>query len=378
MAEGPRAFTLWHQAADSQARTGLVETPHGRIPTPMFMPVGTAATVKSLTMEHLREIGARIILGNTYHLYLRPGTEVISAFGGLHGFQGWDRQLLTDSGGFQIFSLRDKFKVGDEGVRFQSHIDGSRHELGPEKAVDIQLALNSDIQMVLDQFAPHPASRASDEEACRRTTLWATRARRHFLEHRRGQWQFCIVQGGLWADLRQKSLDELLPLAFDGYAVGGLSVGEPQADFERITGLMGPRLPADKPRYLMGSGTPEEILHAVGAGFDLFDCVLPSRNARRGTLFTSEGKLQIRNERYRNDPRPLDPDCGCPTCTRYSRAYLRHLFLAREMSAATLLTLHNLQFYLDFMARIRYFIELDRFQEFRQGFIARYRQGVSP
>jgi len=363
-------------ARDGRARSGRAVTDNGAFDTPAFMPVGTAGSVKALTPTQLREAGAQIILANTYPLFLRPGTAVISVFGSLRRFMGWDGPVLTDSGGFQIFSLRGNARVGEEGVRFQSHLDGSRFTLSPEDAVDIQNVLDSDIQMVLDHFAPHPASRAQDERALRLTTAWAARARKRFLRSRRGgNAQFAIVQGGLHADLRQRSLAELAAMDFEGYAVGGLSVGESTTEFRSVLGPLAPQLPEDKPRYLMGAGTPEDILFAVGSGVDLFDCVLPSRNARNGTLFTSRGKVRIKNEKYKADPRPLDESCACATCRRFSRAYLRHLFLSREILASVLNTVHNIHFYLDFMAKIRYAILSGAFAEFQSTFLAGFQEG---
>ncbi len=356
-----------------QARAGRMETKNGAVDTPVFMPVGTAGTVKALTPAQLGDAGAQIILANTYHLFLRPGTEVIRQFASLHDFMAWDRPILTDSGGFQIFSLRANARVDEQGVRFKSHLDGSSFFLGPEEVVDIQNILDSDIQMVLDHFAPHPASRAQDEKALRLTRLWADRARDHFLKSNRRNFQFAIVQGGLHADLRERSLRELAAMDFDGYAIGGLSVGESEREFRETLRPLAPCLPAGKPRYLMGSGTPEDILFAVENGVDMFDCVLPSRNARNGTLFTSRGRVRIKNEKYKFDPQPLDNDCSCYTCRRFSRAYLRHLFMSREILASIVNTIHNIHFYLDFMSKIRYAIQSHKFIEFKEDFLARYK-----
>jgi len=356
-----------------QARTGRIETKNGGIDTPIFMPVGTAGTVKALTPQQLAEAGAQIILANTYHLFLRPGTDVIKEFASLHRFMAWDKPILTDSGGFQIFSLRANAKVDDQGVRFKSHLDGSSFFLSPEAVVDIQNVLDSDIQMVLDHFAPYPAVRDQDEKALRLTSHWAARAREHFLRTNRRNFQFAIVQGGLHADLREKSLRELSAMDFDGYAIGGLSVGETLEEFKQILQPLAPRLPADRPRYLMGSGTPEDILFAVENGVDMFDCVLPSRNARNGTLFTSRGRVIIKNEKYKCDPQPLDGDCRCYTCRNFPRAYLRHLFMSREILASILNTIHNIHFYLDFMAKIRYAVQSLKFIEFKEDFLALYK-----
>jgi queuine tRNA-ribosyltransferase len=352
------------------ARAGRVTTRNGVFETPAFMPVGTAGTVKALTPRQLEEAGAQVILANTYHLFLRPGTGIIQKFGSLHRFMAWDKPILTDSGGFQIFSLKSNARVSEEGVRFKSHLDGSSFTLTPEGVVDIQNILGSDIQMVLDNFAPHPASRAQDEKALHLTGRWASRARERFAKTNHANFQFAIIQGGLHEDLRQRSLGELAAMDFDGYAIGGLSVGESQADFQRILRPLAPELPAAKPRYLMGSGTPEDILFAVECGMDMFDCVLPSRNARNGTLFCSRGKVKIKNEKYKSDMRPLDEDCQCYTCRNFSRAYLRHLFISREILASILNTIHNIHFYLDFMAKIRYAIQSAKFSELKENYLA--------
>jgi len=368
-------FRLEHSDPGSHARAGRLATLHGEIETPVFMPVGTAGSVKGILPSRLSELGARIILGNTYHLFVRPGLDVIRGFGGLHRFISWPGALLTDSGGFQIFSLQGRTRVDDHGVRFQSHLDGSPFQLTPEDVVDIQNVLGSDIQMVLDHFAGYPASRDEDADARRRTALWARRARERFLESQSENAQFAIVQGGLHEDLRRESLQELREMDFEGYAVGGLSVGEPRPEFERIVAYTAPRLPRDRPRYLMGSGTPEEILHAVAAGIDMFDCVMPTRNARNGSLFTRNGRLSIKNERFRHDSLPPDPACGCYTCRNFSRAYLRHLYLSREINSAVLNTIHNLRFYLDLLKDIRYSIRLDRFAAFKDAFLEQYLEG---
>ncbi len=338
------------------------------------MPVGTAGTVKALTPQQLSDAGAQIILANTYHLFLRPGTEIIRKFASLHRFMAWNKPILTDSGGFQIFSLQANARVSESGVRFKSHLDGSLFSLSPEDVVEIQNVLDSDIQMVLDHFATHPASRAQDEKALELTGLWAARAREHFLKTNRGNFQFGIIQGGLHArPARAFAARSWPPWTFDGYAIGGLSVGESQAEFQRILAPLAPELPAAKPRYLMGSGTPEDILFAVEKGVDMFDCVLPSRNARNGTLFSSRGKVRIKNEKYKSDMRPLDESCSCYTCRNFSRAYLRHLFISREILASILNTIHNIHFYLDFMAKIRYAIQSHKFIEFKENFLALYK-----
>ncbi len=367
-------FKLLNKDSESNARTGLIKTHNGDIQTPIFMPVGTAGTVKAMTMQHLKETKAQIILGNTYHLFLRPGLEVINEFGSLHKFISWDRPILTDSGGFQIFSLKGKTKVTDEGVSFQSHIDGDRFFLTPETVVDIQNSLGSDIQMVLDNFSPYPSSDAEDQRAFDITNLWAGRARAHFLKSGSKNFQFAIVQGGLNEELRSESLAKLTEIGFDGYAVGGLSVGEPVSEFERIVSYIVPKMPIEKPRYLMGSGTPEEILHAVGNGIDMFDCVMPTRNARNGTLFTSTGKIAIKNEKHKFDKAPLDKKCECYTCKNFSRSYLRHLYLSKEISSSMLNSIHNIHFYLDFMGKIRYAIKINQFNIFRKEFLSEYKQ----
>jgi len=326
------------------------------------MPVGTQATVKGLRNEALEELDAQIILSNTYHLYLRPGQDLIGKLGGLHRFMSWDRAILTDSGGYQVFSLSELRKISDEGVRFRSHLDGSEHLLTPEKATEIQLALGSDLAMVLDECIGTPAPRELAEAALRRTTAWANRARRHFEQCARQngrlpQWQFGIVQGATFADLRRESARQLLAIDFPGYAVGGLAVGEPHEVTSDMTREVTELLPWDKPRYLMGVGRPEQLADYVRRGIDMMDCVLPTRAARHACLYTSEGKVLIKNARYAQDQRPVDPACRCSVCRRYTRAYLRHLFAAGELTAAILASHHNVHFYLDFMRQIREAIE---------------------
>jgi queuine tRNA-ribosyltransferase len=362
------------------ARRGRLTTPHGIVETPFFMPVGTQATVKCLTQEALEELGAEIILSNTYHLYLRPGHELVRKLGGLHKFMSWPRAILTDSGGFQVFSLSDLRKVTDEGVRFRSHLDGSEHLLTPEKAAEIQLALGSDIAMVLDECIETPAPRNKAEAALKRTTEWAKRARTYFLEcaQRNGnlpQWQFGIVQGATFADLRRESAKQLLDLDFPGYAVGGLAVGEPHEITCKMTAEATALLPKDRLRYLMGVGRPEQIADYVALGIDMMDCVLPTRAARHACLYTSEGRVLIKNARYAADQRPIDPKCNCSVCRRYSRAYLRHLFAAGELTAAILATHHNVHFYLDIMRQIREAIEFGNLANFSSEMHARYAVG---
>jgi queuine tRNA-ribosyltransferase len=356
-------FSFAVEARDGRARAGRLTTPHGEVETPVFMPVGTAGAVKAVLHRDLREIGARILLANTYHLMLRPGDALVAGLGGLHSFTGWDGPFLTDSGGYQVFSLAALRKLDEEGVRFQSHLDGSPHLLSPERSMEVQQNLGADIAMAFDECPPGDAPREVVAEATARTTRWARRSRD---AHRReDQWLFGIVQGGVYLDLREASARGLLEVGFPGYAIGGLSVGEPKAGRDRVLEHLDPVLPAEKPRYLMGVGTPEDLVDAVARGIDMFDCVLPTRNARNGQLFTSRGRLSIRNARHRDDPRPPDPDCRCPTCRTASRAYLRHLHQANEMTAATLMTIHNLFFYLDMMGSMRQSIRLCRFEEWR-------------
>ena len=361
----------------SGARLGRLETPHGVIETPAFMPVGTAATVKGLTQETLESLGAGILLANTYHLYLRPGHERVRRLGGLHRFMAWHGAILTDSGGFQVFSMADLRDVSDEGVRFRSYLDGSQHFFTPEISVEVQAALGSDIAMVLDECIEFPASRERARQAARRTTEWALRSRRAFAE--RGdaerQWQFAIVQGGVHADLRRQSADELVAMDFPGYAIGGLAVGEPHALTLEMASEATARLPAERPRYLMGVGKPEHLADYVAAGVDMMDCVLPTRNARNGCLFTHAGRLLIKRAEYAEDLLPIDPECGCPVCARYTRAYLRHLYLANEILAAILNTIHNVYFYLDRMRKIREAIQSGNLAAFRSVLQARLEAG---
>jgi queuine tRNA-ribosyltransferase len=362
------------------ARRGKLTTPHGVIETPVFMPVGTAATVKGLTQDALEELGAGIILANTYHLYLRPGHELIRKLGGLHSFMAWRNAILTDSGGYQVFSLSELRKITDEGVRFRSHLDGSEHLLTPEKAAEIQLALGSDIAMVLDECIETPAPREVAEAAVKRTTEWARRARRYFLDAagRNGgpaQWQFGIVQGATFADLRRESARQLLELDFPGYAVGGLAVGEPHEMTCEMATEVTTLLPKERPRYLMGVGRPEQLADYVARGIDMMDCVLPTRAARHACLYTSEGRVLIKNARYIEDQRPIDPNCACSVCRRYTRAYLRHLFAAGEITAAILATHHNVRFYLDIMRQIREAITFGHLANFASELRARYAAG---
>ncbi len=352
----------------SKARAGLMKTRHGSIATPVFMPVGTLGTVKSLTPEELLASGVQILLGNTYHLYLRPGCEVIKRFSGLHRFMGWDRPILTDSGGFQVFSLAKLFKINPGGVTFQSHIDGSSHLLTPEKAVEIQTDLDSDIVMCLDECIPYPAAREQAAAALDRTSLWAARCKAAWQAAANGSALFGIVQGGMYQDLRLTSADALAAIGFSGYAVGGLSVGEPKDVMLETAAYTLARLPDDRPKYVMGTGTPEDLVELVDLGADMFDCVMPTRNARNGQLFTSSGTVNISNAAYRDDTGPIESGCTCYTCRRYSRAYLRHLYLSRELLAYRLNTIHNVHYYIDLAGRMRTAIEQGCFKAFKKEF----------
>jgi len=343
---------LEFEANDGAARSGVLKTPRGDIRTPAFMPLGTAGSVKAMLPQSVRETGADIILGNSYHLMLRPGAERVARLGGLHKFMGWERPILTDSGGFQVMSLTKLRKLDEDGVRFRSHIDGSEHFLSPERAMEIQRLLGSDIQMVLDECPPFPATRADMEESVALTARWARRSKAAFGEQM-GRACFGIVQGGVFDDLRARSAQELKDMGFDGYAVGGLAVGEPQAAmFETLEATV-PLLPQNKPRYLMGVGKPDDIAGAVLRGIDMFDCVLPTRSGRNGQAFTRSGPLNLRNARHAEDPAPLDEACRCPACRAFSRAYLHHVVKAGEIIAAMLLTWHNLTYYQDLMAELR-------------------------
>jgi queuine tRNA-ribosyltransferase len=358
-------FEILKQDEQTGARLGRCSTPHGFFHTPAFLPVGTQATVKAMTPEDLQGVGAEIILSNTYHLYLRPGHERIRRLGGLHRFMHWDLPLLTDSGGFQVFSLNSLAKVSEEGVQFQSHLDGSLHKITPEKAIQIQEALGADIIMCLDECTPYPASHAEAERSLGITLNWSRRCKES--HSTREQALFGIVQGGMYPDLRRRSAEALGEMGFDGYALGGLSVGESKETLVQVIGETAPLLPAHQPRYLMGVGTPWDMIRAIQRGVDIFDCVLPTRNARNGMLFTRAGRMVIKNAKYGEDSGPIDPGCSCYTCRNYSRAYLRHLYLAGEILAMRLNTIHNLHFYLNFMGEVRRAIAEDRFLEFRKG-----------
>ena len=370
-------FKLLH--TDGPARRGEVHTTHGVIQTPAFMPVGTRGAVKSVTQRDLEDLDAEIILGNTYHLYLKPGDELIARAGGLHKFIGWHRPILTDSGGYQVFSLAAMRRISDEGAQFRSHLDGSLHLLTPERATDIQARLGSDIAMVLDECVASTADPVDAREAMERSVKWAARSRQRLLQLRaggvddvvvtnQGQAQFGIVQGGVDRGLRTESAQATIDIGFEAYAIGGLSVGEPAEVMYEVVAHTAPLLPADRPRYLMGTGMPDDLIECVARGVDMFDCVLPTRNARNGQLLTARGPLVIKNARYAEDPLPPDPGCGCYTCRHFSRAYLRHLYIAGEMTAATLNSIHNLYFYLDTMRRIREAIVFGTFEQLRQEF----------
>ncbi|WP_299453681.1 tRNA guanosine(34) transglycosylase Tgt [uncultured Pigmentiphaga sp.] len=368
-------------ATDGQARRGRVTLNHGVVETPIFMPVGTYGTVKAMAPNELVEIGAQIVLGNTFHLWLRPGTEIIDAHGGLHGFMQWHKPILTDSGGFQVFSLEGLRKITEEGVRFASPIDGARLMLTPEESMRIQRSLNSDIAMVFDECTPYeidgrPATADEAATSMRMSLRWARRSRTEFDRLENPNALFGIVQGGMYEHLRDESLAGLTDIGFHGYAIGGLSVGEPKEDMQRILAHVAPRLPQDAPRYLMGVGTPEDLVDGVANGVDMFDCVMPTRNARNGWLFTRYGDVKIRNARYRDDTRPLDESCSCYTCRNFSRAYLHHLFRSNEILGARLNTIHNLHYYLNLMQEMRDAIAAGRFAAWRAEFAANRARGV--
>lgn len=385
-------FSFERIASDNttSARAGRITTAHGSIDTPAFMPVGTQGSVKALTQEMLERAGASIILGNTYHLYLRPGHATINQLGGLHRFISWEHPILTDSGGFQVFSLTSLRKMTEEGVEFQSHIDGASHFISPEKSMEIQAALGSDIVMTFDECTPFPATRDEALASLELTGRWARRSKQRLIELHNDptaasqagitivnqtQALFGINQGSTFLDLREQSLDGLIEIGFDGYAIGGLSVGEEKGAMFEVVSHIAPRMPEDRPRYLMGVGTPEDIVEAVALGVDMFDCVMPTRNARNGQLFTSRGKLNIKNSRYKDDSQPLDDACLCEVCRRYSRAYIRHLYMSGEILGSVLSSLHNVSFYLDTMRGIRQSIELGTFSKFRDSFLSGLARG---
>ena len=364
-------YELIKKDSRTKARRGRVNTPHGPIETPVFMPVGTAGTVKAMKPEEVRDMGAQIILGNTYHLYLRPGHEVVKAAGGLHKFMNWERAILTDSGGFQVFSLGAMRKISEEGVEFRSHIDGSKHMLSPEKSMEIQNALGSDIMMAFDECAPYPADRNYVKNSLERTTRWLKRCKEY---HKNTEQQslFGIMQGGMYKDLRKQSAEEIVELDLPGYTIGGLSVGEPKEIMYEVMDDCVDYLPADKPRYLMGVGSPDCLFEGVERGIDMFDCVLPTRIARHGMAMTSQGRVNIKNAKYERDFTPLDPNCDCYTCRNYSKAYLRHLFKSDEILSSMLMTTHNLHFLVNTMDGIRKAIEEDRFLEYKKEFYDSY------
>ena len=364
-------YQLLHEDKTTGARRGIVHTPHGDIQTPVFMPVGTQATVKSMTPEELKEIGAQIILSNTYHLYLRPGHKLVKEAGGLHNFMRWDRPILTDSGGFQVFSLGDLRKITEEGVEFKSHLDGSKHFFSPESVMEIEEALGADIIMSFDECVGYPATREYTENSMERTTRWAKRCKAaHKNTDKQGL--FGIIQGGFYKDLREKSARDLIELDLPGYAIGGISVGEPKEEFLDILRYTAPLMPKNKPRYLMGVGTPDYLIEAAIAGIDMCDCVLPTRIARNGTAMTWNGKVVVRNATYERDFSPLDPECDCYTCRNYTRAYIRHLIKANEILGVRLLSIHNINFLTKLMEKVRIEIEHDNLLEFRKEFYKKY------
>ena len=368
-------------ATDGAARRGEITLNHGVVQTPIFMLVGTYGSVKAMLPHELEEIGAQIVLGNTFHLWLRPGTEVMEKHGGLHGFMQWHKPILTDSGGFQVFSLNGLRKITEEGVKFASPIDGARLFLTPEESMRIQRALNSDIAMVFDECTPYaidgrPATPEEAARSMRMSLRWARRSRTAFLEQENPNALFGIVQGGMYESLRDESLAGLVDIGFEGYAIGGLSVGEPKEDMLRVLAHVAPRLPEHAPRYLMGVGTPEDLVEGVSRGVDMFDCVMPTRNARNGWLFTRHGDVKIRNARYRDDTRPLDPSCSCHTCRHFSRAYLHHLQKSNEITGSRLNTLHNLHFYLAIMGEMRTAIEKGEFGAWREKFARDRASGI--
>ncbi|MBS1813159.1 MAG: tRNA guanosine(34) transglycosylase Tgt [Acidobacteria bacterium] len=366
----------------SQARTGRIVTAHSVIETPVFMPVGTRGTVKALTQEMLEALDARIILGNTYHLFLRPGHELVAELGGLHQFISWPRSILTDSGGFQVFSLGELRKIKEEGVEFRSHLDGSKKFISPEISMQIQHALGSDIVMAFDECTPYPATPTEARKSLELTARWAQRSRAEFDRLKTSDvtpaFLFGIIQGSVYHDLRQQSLEQLLEVGFEGYAIGGLSVGEEKQMMYDTTEFIAPLMPVGKPRYLMGVGTPADLVESVARGVDMFDCVMPTRNARNGQVFTARGKLNVRNAKYAKDTNPLDAECRCAVCHRYSRAYIRHLYLNDEILASILCSYHNIAFYLDLMRQIRQAIALGEFTTFRTGFLSQYKSATNP
>lgn len=363
------SYELLHEDKNSGARRGVIHTPHGDIQTPIFMPVGTQATVKSMTPEEVEENGGQIILGNTYHLYFRPGDELVKEAGGLHDFMNWHKPILTDCGGFQVFSLSELRKIHEEGVEFKSELDGSKHFFSPEKVMEIQENLGADIIMSFDECCPYPSTYEYTKDSMERTTRWAKRCKN---SHKTDQALFGIVQGGFFRDLREKSAKDLIDMDFPGYAIGGISVGEPKEKFLEVLRYTAPMLPTNKPRYLMGVGSPDYLIEAALAGIDMCDCVLPTRIARNGTAMTSHGKVVVRNATYEHDFTPLDPECDCYTCRTYTRAYIRHLIKCKEILGARLLSIHNIKFLTNLMERVRIEIENDNLQNFAQEFYKKY------
>jgi len=379
----PIQFSISARDSSSLARVGQLDLPHGSVQTPIFMPVGTYGTVKAMTPRDLEEVHAQIILGNTFHLWLRPGLEVVKKHGGLHRFMAWDKPILTDSGGFQVFSLGALRKISEEGVTFASPINGDKLFMSPEVSMEIQAVLNSDIAMQFDECTPYESHGKATTEKTAQQSLelslrWGERSIKHFRELETGNGLFGIVQGGMFENLRELSLAGVSEQGFDGIAIGGLSVGEPKPEFERILNFTAPKLPAHLPHYLMGVGTPEDLILAVSLGIDMFDCVMPTRNARNGWLFTRFGDLKLRNSGYKDDDRPLDPSCACYTCKHFTRSYLNHLQKANEILGSQLNTIHNLAYYLQLMTEVREAISQDRFQAYREEFHRNRQRGVEP
>ncbi|MCC3145367.1 tRNA guanosine(34) transglycosylase Tgt [Halanaerobium sp. Z-7514] len=364
-------FELLKESKNTEARLAEITTSHGKIETPIFMPVGTQATVKAMSSRELKEINSQIILANTYHLYLRPGDELIKKAGGLHDFMSWDRPILTDSGGFQVFSLSDMREIKEEGVYFRSHLDGSKHFISPEKSMQIQKNLGSDIVMAFDECPPYPAEKSYVEKSLNRTLRWAERSKKEMENSE--QALFGIIQGGVYPELRKESVKEICKLDFPGYSIGGVSVGEPKEEIYKILDYTTPIMPKNKPRYLMGVGTPEDLLEGVYYGIDMFDCVMPTRIARHGQVFTAEGRLTVRNAVYAEDFNPLDSDCDCHVCQNYTRGYIRHLLKRNEILGVRLTSYHNLYFMLEFSEKIRKAIKEDRFLDFREEFYQKYK-----
>jgi len=370
-----KSFEVLKKSKNKDARTGKIVTAHGMVNTPVFIPVGTQATVKTLSPKELEEAGAELILSNTYYLFLRPGVEIIEKAGGLHKFMGWNKPIISDSGGYQVFSLADLRKISEEGVEFQSHIDGARHFLSPEKIIEIQIGLASDIIMCFDECTPYPCEKDYARQSMELTLRWARRCKKEFNDRHSSpnlQWLFGIIQGGMHKDLRKRSSEETIEIGFEGYAIGGLSVGEPRDLRNEILEFTAPLLPEDKPRYLMGVGEPQELWEAVEKGIDMFDCAMPTRTARNGQVFTSRGKVVIKNAQYKEDFGPLDTECECYTCRHFSRAYLCHLFRAGEILALRLNTLHNIHYMVKLFKQIRQAIEEDRYEEAKREFLRKW------